>query len=319
MKVTREELVELFEGLGYKSAGKWKKARLLRRAEELITMAEDSEIAVEDGTENEDQLNALIKRMIDFCEKGISLEIVQGKIEDSVDVDESHNQTTPEPVEEEDDKEVEEGVKKEDIPKRDIHGNMIDVNGEPLAEVEQGKEGGEEGIPVNESYNVPEDSEPLEVVDEVLVEKPAAELKEIIDEKDELRAKYEDFKNSLDCVLLVLLDMYAVFLKDDNRSTLEATKYALPAPMPAKVTEPLTLKSSSGKKVGVADTVIEFYKKATKENPITLGGIQKKLMERFPEKSSKSCRTSAYVYSPNRLLNDHGLHVHEDGKNRWTD
>jgi len=64
MKVLRDDLVKMFVACGYKAAGKWNKVRMERKLKELVALGSDSDLAVEEGTEDEEKLNKIIKGVI---------------------------------------------------------------------------------------------------------------------------------------------------------------------------------------------------------------------------------------------------------------
>lgn len=61
VKVTREDAVALCVGLGFKTASKWDKERMLRKLRDLASMISDGgEVEVEEGTADAERLNALL-------------------------------------------------------------------------------------------------------------------------------------------------------------------------------------------------------------------------------------------------------------------
>jgi len=107
MQVLRDEMVELFQGMGYKNAKKWNKGRMDRHITELISMAQESNINVEIGTENEQELNVLLLKVVESNEE---IEVVM----EMKACQEEETEPQEEVETEEDDEEVETGSQEEE-------------------------------------------------------------------------------------------------------------------------------------------------------------------------------------------------------------
>jgi len=110
MKVLREDVISLATALGYKNATKWDKKRMTRKLAEVVGLAKESEIEVEEGTEDEEKLNALLAAMAASEEE---VEIVTDpaeadeiKVVDEVDDDEDDDEDEDDEAEDDEAEEI---------------------------------------------------------------------------------------------------------------------------------------------------------------------------------------------------------------------
>jgi len=119
MRVVREEVVSLCVALGYKAAAKRNKSRMERKLQEIAELGKDAELEVEEGTEDGEKLNKLLKGIIK----------AKGNVEITMDGDGE---------EEEVEKEVKKSVKKEkEADEEEVEGEEEVAEGEETEEEEE--------------------------------------------------------------------------------------------------------------------------------------------------------------------------------------